>query len=175
MDIRRNELIIYEIQSYLRELYKAGYDLPMITPDGIYGELTREAVKDFQALEGLPESGNVDFITWQRLISRTKEARESYALPEQISPFDMLMYDAAVSEGDRFDIIYIIQVMLRALHTYDYIDVDVNGIYDIATKEALADFAARNSIDFSDGQITKELWDALARAYSYHTLKNFKS
>ncbi|MBR2431596.1 MAG: peptidoglycan-binding protein, partial [Clostridia bacterium] len=80
MDIRRSELVIYEIQSYLRELYKAGYELPLITPDGIYGSLTAEAVKAFQKSQGIAESGAVDYITWNRLVLESRRLREIYSL-----------------------------------------------------------------------------------------------
>ena len=172
MDIRRSELVIYEIQTYLRELYKAGYELPLITPDGIYGSLTAEAVKAFQKSQGIAESGAVDYITWNRLVLESRRVREIYSLPEKISPFDMLMYNAITEEGDEYDIVYIVQVMLRALHVYDYKNVKVNGRMDSATKEALADFSIRNGIENPSGQITKEVWNALALAYSQYILKS---
>ena len=34
---------------------------------GFYGEQTTAAVKTFQMIFGLPESGNVDFSTWYRI------------------------------------------------------------------------------------------------------------
>ena len=172
MDIRRSDLVIYEIQTYLRELYKAGYDLPMITPDGIYGPLTAEAVRGFQKSEGIPESGVVDFITWNRLVFESGRVREIYALPEKISPFDMLMYNAIIDNDDEYDIVYIVQIMLRALHVYDYSSVSVNGRMDEASKEAIIDFSKRNGIENPNGQITKEVWNALAIAYSQYILKS---
>ncbi len=172
MDIRRNDLAIVEIQTYLRELYKAGYDLPMITPDGIYGELTADAVRDFQRNEGLEESGEVDFNTWSRLVFQAKRVRAIYSLPEKISPFDMLLLNGSLKKGDKFDLIYIIQVMLRALHVYDYLSIEVNGIFDDATSDALDDFSRRNGIENQSGFITKEVWDALAIAYSQYILKS---
>ncbi len=172
MDIRRSDLVVYEVQTYLRELYKAGYALPMITPDGIYGSLTAEAVGDFQRLMGITESGAVDFATWNSLVSEARKVREIYALPEKISPFDMLMYSAIIDSDDEYDIVYIVQVMLRALHVYDYQNVSVNGKMDKATSDAIADFSERNGIENPDGQITKEVWNALARAYSQYILKS---
>ncbi len=172
MNIRRRDLTIFEIQTYLRELYKAGYNLPMITPDGIYGELTADAVRDFQREEGLEKSGEVDFNTWSRLVFQANRIRAIYALPEKISPFDMLMLNGSIQKGDRVDIIYIVQVMLRALHVYDYLSIEVNGIFDDATADALDDFSRRNGIENPSGTITKEVWNALAIAYSQYILKN---
>ncbi len=172
MDTRRNDLVVFEIQTYLRELYKAGYALPLITPDGIYGKLTTDAVRDFQRIEGLDQSGEVDFNTWNTLVFEANRIRSIYALPEKISPFDMLMLDGSSQKGDKFDLIYIIQIMLRALHVYDYQSVQINGVFDEATSDALDDFSLRNGINNQSGVITKEVWDALAIAYSQYILKN---
>jgi peptidoglycan hydrolase-like protein with peptidoglycan-binding domain len=105
-------------------------------------------------------------------VSEARKVREIYALPEKISPFDMLMYSTIIDTDDEYDIVYIVQVMLRALHVYDYQNVVVNGKMDDATRDALADFSARNGIENPEGQITKEVWNALARAYSQYILKS---
>lgn len=172
MDIRQKNTVILEIQTYLRELYKAGYPLPLITPDGIYGELTRDAVRDFQRIEGLSESGDVDFNTWERLVFTAEKYRAIYTPAEKISPYDTLLYNGELSFGDESDLIYIIQIMLRALHVYDYSYLKVNGIFDGDTADALYDFGVRNNARVERGRINKELWDALAIAYSQYVLKN---
>jgi len=172
MDIRQKNMVILEIQTYLRELYKAGYAIPMITPDGIYGSLTEEAVRDFQRIEGLEESGAVDFNTWEKLVFTAEKYRAIYTPPEKISPYDTLLCDGGLSLGEASDLIYIIQIMLRALHIYDYSYIKVNGIFDSDTALALEDFGERNGTPTPNGKITKELWDALAIAYSQYILKN---
>ncbi len=172
MDIRQKSGVIIELQTYLRELYKAGYDLPLITPDGIYGELTERAVRDFQKIEGIEESGKVDFNTWERLVFSAERYREIYTPPEKISPYDTLLYNGELYMGEESDLIYIIQIMLRALHVYDYSHVNLSGVFDKDTADALYDFGARNNAPTENGKITKELWNALAIAYSQYILKN---
>jgi peptidoglycan hydrolase-like protein with peptidoglycan-binding domain len=41
--------------------------IPSVTPDGIYGNNTSEAVKKFQEVFNLPESGIVDYSTWYKI------------------------------------------------------------------------------------------------------------
>lgn len=56
------------IQLLLRDiltLYGEESDRPI--PDGIFGEDTERAVRDFQRIHRLPEDGRVDRITWNRL------------------------------------------------------------------------------------------------------------
>lgn len=48
----------------IRENYNA---IPYITPDGIYGENTANAVRQFQRIFDLPQTGIVDFTTWYRI------------------------------------------------------------------------------------------------------------
>ena len=41
--------------------------IPRVAADGIYGERTQEAVKAFQKIFDLPQTGIVDFATWYRI------------------------------------------------------------------------------------------------------------
>lgn len=41
--------------------------IPKITPDGIYGEKTQNAVKVFQSVFDLPQTGIVDYRTWYKI------------------------------------------------------------------------------------------------------------
>ena len=41
--------------------------IPRVTPDGIYGQRTADAVREFQSIFGLPQTGVVDFATWYRI------------------------------------------------------------------------------------------------------------
>ena len=41
--------------------------IPRVTPDGIYGPRTADAVREFQSIFGLPQTGVVDFATWYKI------------------------------------------------------------------------------------------------------------
>lgn len=41
--------------------------IPGVVPDGIYGNATAQAVREFQSIFGLPETGTVDFATWYKI------------------------------------------------------------------------------------------------------------
>ena len=61
---------VYEIQSALRTLSVDNDTIrPQLIPDGIYGPITRQVVQLFQRDCGMPETGVVDFETWQALFS----------------------------------------------------------------------------------------------------------
>lgn len=56
------------IQLLLRDIVTLyGLDADVLPVDGVYGEATERAVRDFQRIQRLPEDGRVDRITWNRL------------------------------------------------------------------------------------------------------------
>lgn len=58
---------VRQLQNQLNGISK-GYPLiPKITADGIYGEKTANAVKVFQKVFNLPQTGVVDYPTWYRI------------------------------------------------------------------------------------------------------------
>lgn len=48
----------------IAEIYTA---IPMVNPDGIFGEQTQRAVEEFQSIFGMRPTGDVDFPTWYRI------------------------------------------------------------------------------------------------------------
>ncbi len=61
-------LLVGVIQQLLRDITVLyGRDENLVPLDGIFGEVTEEAVKDFQRVQRLPADGRVDRITWNRL------------------------------------------------------------------------------------------------------------
>lgn len=55
------------IQRQLNRIAKAYPLIPMVTVDGRYGENTANAVRTFQKIFDLPQSGIVDFPTWYKI------------------------------------------------------------------------------------------------------------
>ena len=55
------------IQEQLNAVSRAYPLIPKVALDGNYGEKTREAVKTFQKIFNLPETGEVDYATWYKL------------------------------------------------------------------------------------------------------------
>ena len=57
----------YQMQQQLARIAKSYPAIPVIVPDGIYGNKTREAVEKFQSVFGLPVTGIVDYNTWYEI------------------------------------------------------------------------------------------------------------
>ncbi len=61
---------IYEVQCALRQRSSMNESIrPRVIPDGIYGQQTRAAVASFQKGMGLPETGVIDYRSWQALFA----------------------------------------------------------------------------------------------------------
>ena len=67
------------IQLLLRDiLILYGEDAERLPLDGIFGEDTEQAVRDFQRIHSLPADGRVDRITWNRLARAQRPATNGY-------------------------------------------------------------------------------------------------
>ena len=67
LDIGSSGQKVRQLQEQLNligEFYNA---IPYIVPDGIYGEKTAEAVRQFQRIFDMPQTGIVDFSTWYKI------------------------------------------------------------------------------------------------------------
>ena len=58
---------VRQMQEQLNRIAQAYPALPTITPDGIFGNATQDAVSAFQRIFGLPETGVVDYPTWYKI------------------------------------------------------------------------------------------------------------
>lgn len=58
---------VRQMQEQLDEVARVYPSIRRITPDGIYGNATRESVREFQSVFGLPVTGIVDFRTWYKI------------------------------------------------------------------------------------------------------------
>ena len=164
MDTRDERLSIIEIQRNLRELAKAGWDLPSIIADGIYGEQTREAVRQFQQIERLPITGRVDLTTWQVLRTAADAGRWERSPANPIYPWNRPLAAGTTNPGERTDLIYIAQILLREIVAYDF-ELPLTGVLDTATRDALCQFQRINGLSMS-GILDRPTWDALADAYN---------
>ncbi len=58
---------VRQMQEQLARIAQSYPAIPVITPDGIYGQATRNAVEKFQSIFGLPVTGVVDYRTWYKI------------------------------------------------------------------------------------------------------------
>ncbi len=67
LDIGASGSKVQHIQEELDRIAQVYSNIPRIQADGIYGEATKAAVKEFQRTFDLPQTGIIDFRTWYKI------------------------------------------------------------------------------------------------------------
>ncbi len=154
-ELNDSRAAISAIQQLLRD---AGYN---IKPDGIYGDETYNAVREFQVFKRLPPTGRVDLQTFEAL---ARAARPSLGyqcvllIPETLE-------GGVISPGEESGIVVIIQSMLKTLSViYDFDNIEITGIYEQITEAAIRDIQRINGLPLT-GTVDPCTWNALVSEY----------
>lgn len=67
LDIGASGLKVRQLQEQLNTIGNVYSAIPSVIPDGIYGERTKDAVREFQSVFGLLQTGIVDYRTWYKI------------------------------------------------------------------------------------------------------------
>lgn len=116
---------VKSIQGKLSEL---GYFSGDLT--GVYGDITQKAVLSFQALNSLPQTGDVDVVTYEALFSTSAISAD----------------ESALRPGDSGDDVFSLQTRLYELGLFT---AAPNGSYDRDTETAVMLFCVANEIEIS--------------------------
>ena len=149
---------IMELQTYLHAIALMNDKIPVVIPDGVYGNETSIAVRAFQREYGIPETGNVDPDTWNKIVSVYRGYLRSAPAPYYAFPSAKYI----VRKGDSGQLIYIIQVLLHSLSGfYDNApDVEICGNYNDMTAEAVKRFQKWCGIP-QNGNVDSGTWNML--------------
>jgi Putative peptidoglycan-binding domain-containing protein len=78
--IGSNNSKVKQMQDQLNIISRAYPLIPKIASDGIYGPKTANAVKVFQQVFNLPQTGVVDFSTWYKISVEYVKRRKRYKI-----------------------------------------------------------------------------------------------
>ncbi len=67
LDIGSSGQKVRQLQEQLNLIGEYYNGIPVLIPDGIYGERTADAVRQFQRIFDMPQTGVVDFATWYKI------------------------------------------------------------------------------------------------------------
>ena len=160
---------VLQIQQILRDLNFLENNVGRVGVDGIYDDGTKREVMLFQEKYGLPKTGIVDYETWEILNKvwelRADEealARAVYILP-RFERYEIQPYA-------KDNVVFIIQHMLESIsRDYEDILVELNGVYDEATQNAIRSFKRKNLLDDTaiiDARVFNRLADEYERVNS---------
>ncbi len=153
------------IQYFLSYVSVYSSAVPEIAIDGIYGENTRNAVTAFQRLAGIPETGEVDELTYSVLYDAYRGIINS--LPDSQFVGVARPYPGfVVTEGQSGEYVLALQQYLNVIaETYPEIPtVTEDGIFGPATAEAVRAFQARFGLPVT-GIVTFSVWNAIGSLY----------
>ena len=143
--------------------------IPKIAPvDGVFGQETDDAVREFQQIFKLTADGIIGKATWYRIaylynsVKRLSELdSEGISLDEVAQQFPSLL-----SPGDTGDEVRMIQYYLQVVAAYyDTVPPLTNtGVYDDATYQAVMAFQRTFGLT-PDGIMGQQTWNELYKAY----------
>lgn len=154
---------IRSLQTMLREL-SFHYDfLPRLTPDGIFGESTLEAVMLFQREFFPPVTGRVNQATWDAIAALYLQAMRRRARPLRGYPGG----DYTVDPGQDSVHLYLVQSMFRALAgLLDGVEsAPVTGQNDPATQRNIL-WVQHLEGRPETGILDQDSWNTISRLYT---------
>lgn len=150
---------IRELQFYLRELSAADERIRPVGIDGIYGDETREAVRNFQSINEMPVTGVVTPNDWNAIANAFLELSHKNSEHRRIKAIYDPRYVFVL--GDSGDPVYFIQVMLSAL-SRRFVNIQrppINGVFDERTLESAEVFLKINNTDSIDKDVFNSITD----------------
>lgn len=155
---------IFDVQEFLRTISQVYSEISPIVPDGLYGPQTTQSVIDFQKMKDMPQTGTVDFQTWQAIVRTYDDVVALRAPARAVQSFPSQNF--TVSIEDEGDTVYFIQIMLNTLSKY-YINISpvpISGRFDELTAKSVKDFQPCCG-ESPSGVVCKSTWDLLVNAY----------
>ncbi|MDO5044967.1 MAG: peptidoglycan-binding protein, partial [Coriobacteriia bacterium] len=136
-----------EVEDVQQRLLSIGYDLGNESVDGMFGDHTLEAVKEFQKSHNLEPSGKINEETWYRLVDASFELgqRSLYLRYPNFHGAD-------------------VETLQTALNILGFGAGEVDGIFGLMTEAALKEFQANVGLA-PDGIAFQDTFDAIKRLH----------
>lgn len=160
---------VVAIQARLNEIASNYPSIPKIYPvDGVFGDRTLSAVKQFQSIFGLVADGIVGKATWYKIIFISNAVRRLSELDGvglTLEEYNQ-QFPNVLRPGDRGQTIKVLQYYLSVVGAYyDEIPIiEITSVYDEATTNAVIAFQEAFSL-VPDGIVGEQTWQELYRVY----------
>ena len=157
---------IYNLQKYLRAISFADERVARPPLDGIFDSATEDSVKSFQSSRGIMPSGIVDRATWEAIYNEYK----ALSLAEELPFFPSNPIDYAARLGEESSFVSIVQILLQELSSvYDDLEaVEITGIYDIATENAVKELQRASGLPIT-GELDRQTYRRLLYDLASHS------
>lgn len=160
---------VTNLQRYLRRISEEydGANLFSVPIDGIYDTRTRDAVSEFQRLNGIEVTGDADKQTWDAIfIEYSRLVREIDGKTDpDFFPLSPENYETDFGEKSIF--ISALQLVLDELRvSYDSIPAfEMNGTFDGDTSLAVKEFQRIHGLPVT-GRVDRNTWNRMSDAFN---------
>lgn len=157
--------VVSILQYYLSVIAYFNPNLNFAAINGYYGPETETAVREFQSFYGLPVTGEVDVFTWDTITRIYLQILSSLEMgysgqKAKLYPGYFLSY--GMQGDDIIDLQTYLSVVRRNIPQIG--NVEVTGIYDDQTKNAILNFQRLFGIP-QTGAVGPVTWNAIAKEY----------
>lgn len=155
---------VFEIQSYLRNISRIDKEIPSLIPDGIFGPETTESVLSFQRKNLLPQTGKVDFDTWNKILEESDKAVFIFSEPIQTAPVKTT--DFPLKKGRPSHLNGNINLMLSRLSDLykNFSGAVFSREYTDETERLVSVFQSLTDLPIT-GEVDKTTWNLLSSFY----------
>ena len=160
---------VQSVQNRLNRISKNYPSIPKIYPvDGVFDEITEEAVKKFQQAFNLTPDGIVGKATWYKIIAIFNAVKRLNDLASEGISLDEVtrLFDTKLSRGDVGSEVFELQYLLSLVGAYEEEIplIDIDGDFGPSTESAVKAFQRNYGIE-ETGIVDYPTWDQLYRAY----------
>ena len=162
---------VRRLQPMLRVIAEDDPSLPTVIPDGIYGPSTMVAVTAFQRRSGIPATGIVDEITWDRIAGSYEPALIRVGKAE---PIEILLEPGEIIViGQSSPYVFLLQGMLAQLSgdNRTILYPALTGTLDTDTADSLRAFQLLAGLP-ATGTLDRITWRHLVKQFTLNAVHN---
>ncbi len=158
------------IQTELNRISRNYPAIPRIPVEsGLFGDGTEAAVRAFQKIFSLPQTGVVDKATWYRIkryYNGVKQLSDLISEGVTIDEATLPYNNVGLFPGDSGSEIRTLQYYLNVVKAFnpELMAVEINGVYDSQTQKAVEIFQEFYGLPVT-GEVYRDTWDTLSRIY----------
>ena len=160
---------VFNLQRYLRRLSFDNPALLRVPTDGIFDTATEDAVRAFQGVYGLPETGRADRQTWDRIYDAYLRVERDSDRTPVTNFFPTYPEGYELGMGENSLTVSLLQLLLRELSiAYDTLELaEVTGVFDDVTERNVRRFQ-RVALLPDTGRVDLATWNRILRDYQHY-------